>query len=295
MAEKKQISRDEEAFAVSQISPDSEIKDPAGKSKKLYVIIGIILLVIAAGLAAWHYWPQAPAEENPPIKHAAAAAPEPESKPAQKIQEPAALTEGQRKFSDIFNETLLRDALSNAGKSFDLAMFRNMIRIAMNAQFIGNRPGMTWNKWEKERERIRKLARKELADPLFLKRLWARYGRIVVQAVKASGKSAQVRSLCRRAIPYFSGELPHSRFVQLNNYYNTDAKLEREIQKRKYSKEAIHKLTGILDKKYRLLKQNGMDDTDIYLFEFSMRRIHEGGRELAKAYADILSDLNQSL
>ncbi len=294
MVEKKEMSRDEEEFTVSQISPNSEIKEPGRKDRYLYIVIGIIIL-IAVGLGVWWMWPEKSVSLNPAAPTVSPVPAVQKPVPESDIQEPVALTEGQQKFSEIFNESLLREALSNAGKSFDLAMFRNMVRIAMNAQFVGNRPGMTWRKWEKERERIRKLARKELANPLFLKRLWARYGKIVVEAVKTSGKSDQVSMLCEQAIPYFSGELSHSRFVKLNNYYRTDAKLEREIQKRKYSKEAIHKLTGVLDKKYRLLKQNGLDDTDIYFFEFSMRRIHEGGRDLAKSYGEILLDLKARL
>ncbi len=279
-----------EAYIDQKLKPEKEKKE--GKLVFLLILIGV--LVIGA-FFVWHHWFW---NKMPPVqveKKAAVVIEKPIPKAEVKAEEPVALTEGQIKFSDFFTETLLKDALANAGKGFDLAMFRNMIRIAMNADFIGNRPGITWEKWERERKGVQKMARKELSDPVFLKRLWKRYGIIVVTAVKASGKSGSVKTLCLKAMPYFSGELSHSRFIQLDNYYKTDARLEREIQKRKYSKEAIHSLTQKLDRKYRKLKAAGLDDTDIYFFEFSMRRIHEGGRELAKAYGDILNNLNETL
>ncbi len=256
----------------------------------LWILIVVLLIL---GVFGWYHWffnraPEAPVTKKA-VKVVPEALPEPEPEPV------VELTEGQKKFNKIFTDSLLKNALENAGEGFDLAMFRNMIRIAMNAEFLGDRPGMTWEKWEKERTKVQEMARHELSDPVFLKMLWNRYGSIVVEAVKASGKSAQVKQLCLKAIPYFSGELSHSRFVQLDNYYKTDKKLEREIQKRKYSKEAIRALTQKLDEKYRSLKGAGLDDTDIYFFEFSMRRIHEGGRDLAKSYGEILLDLKARL
>ncbi|MCK5880044.1 MAG: hypothetical protein KAH24_09690 [Holophagae bacterium] len=256
----------------------------------LWIFIGLVIIgsVFAGYQWFWNKTPVIPVE-----KPAVVTSPKPIAE--DEAEEPVALTEGQEKFGEIFTETLLKDALANAGKGFDLAMLRNMIRIAMNAEFLGDKPGMTWEKWEKERAGIQKMTRKELSDPGFLKRLWKRYGIIVVTAVKVSGKSTAVKMLCLRATPYFSGELSHSRFVQLDDYYKTDTRLEREIQKRKYSKDAIRELTQKLDKKYRVLKTSGLDDTDIYFFEFSMRRIQEGGRELAKAYGEILIDISNSL
>ncbi|PJB82898.1 MAG: hypothetical protein CO090_01960 [Acidobacteria bacterium CG_4_9_14_3_um_filter_49_7] len=256
----------------------------------IWIFIGVIVI---GGIFIWYryFWEKAPVA--PVEKKVEVVTPEPVPEP--KPEESVTFTEGQQKFNEMFTEALLKDALANAGKEFDLTMFRNMVRIAMNAEFIGNRPGITWEKWQKEKTKVQEMARKELADPEFLSLLWKQYGGVVVTAVKASGKSETVKKLCSEAIPYFSGELPHSEYVQLDSYYKTDAKLEREIQKRKYSKDAIHVLTEKLDKKYRDLQGAGLNDTDVYFFEFSMRRIKEGGRELAKAYADILLDLKESL
>lgn len=278
----------EESYIEQELGPQEVTKER--NLVPLWIFIGLIVI---GGVFAWYHWFWNKAPVIPIEKPAVTAIPKPI--PEAEVEEPVALTEGQIKFSEVFTETLLKDALANAGKEFDLTMFRNMIRIAMNAEFLGNRPGMTWEKWEKERAGIQEMARKELSDPAFLKRLWKRYGIIVVAAVKASGKSDLVKKLCLKATPYFSGELSHSRFVQLDNYYKTDTRLEREIQKRKYSKDAIHELTQKLDKKYRVLKASGLDDTDIYFFEFSMRRIHEGGRDLAKAYGEILTNFSKSL
>jgi len=293
MVNKTNDEMNRETVDVPYIEKDVELHEEIKKRNLLpiWILIGVIII---GGVFVWYWFfrkktPVAPVEKKAPA--VVAVKPAPESEP----QETVTLTEGQQKFNEMFTGDLLRNALANAGKEFNLAMFRNMVRIAMNAEFIGNRPGITWGKWQKEKIKVQEMARKELADPEFLSLLWKQYRSVVVTAVKASGKSESVKKLCSEAIPYFSGELPHSEFVQLNNYYKTDAKLEREIQKRKYSKDAIHALTEKLDKKYRALQSAGLNDTDVYFFEFSMRRIKEGGRELAKAYADILLDLKESL
>jgi hypothetical protein len=273
---------------------EKELEAYEETQKRNWIPIWIFIGVVAVGgvfIGYRYFWnktPVAPVEKKVEVVT-------PEPLPEPKPEESVTLTEGQQKFNEMFTGALLKEALANAGKEFNLAMFRNMVRIAMNAEFIGNRPGITWEKWQKEKIKVQEMARKELADPEFLSLLWKQYRGVVVTAVKASGKSESVKNLCSEAIPYFSGELPHSEFVQLNNYYKTDAKLEREIQKRKYSRDAIHALTEKLDKKYRTLQSAGLNDTDVYFFEFSMRRIKEGGRELAKAYADILLDLKESL
>ncbi len=273
---------------------EKELETYEKTQKRNWIPIWIFIGVVAiGGVFIWYryFWnktPVAPVEKKVEVVT-------PEPLPEPKPEESVTFTEGQQKFNEMFTGALLKEALANAGKEFNLAMFRNMVRIAMNAEFIGNRPGITWEKWQKEKIKVQEMARKELADPEFLSLLWKQYRGVVVTAVKASGKSESVKKLCSEAIPYFSGEVPHSEFVQLNNYYKTDAKLEREIQKRKYSKDAIHALTEKLDKKYRALQSAGLNDTDVYFFEFSMRRIKEGGRELAKAYADILLDLKESL
>ena len=266
---------------------------PEPKKRSLMPLWILIGCIIVAGVVVWYQFFRTKAPAPPVVQKKETVAQKPVPKP--EPVDTTVLTEGQQKFNEIFTESLLKESLGNAGKGFDLAMFRNMIRIAMNAQFLSDRPGMTWDKWQRERAKVQKMARKELSDPAFLKWLWKRYSPIVVTVIKASGKSALVKKLCAKAEPYFSGELPHRRFVQLDDYYKTDTKLEREIQKRKYSKDAIHSLTEKLDKKYRVLRTAGLDDTDVYFFEFSMRRIKEGGRELAQAYGDILNDLKNRI
>ncbi|NOY22401.1 MAG: hypothetical protein GXO70_02660, partial [Acidobacteria bacterium] len=264
-----------ETVDVPYIEKEVELYEKTEKRNMVPLWIFIGLLAVG-GVFVWYkfFWNKTPVA--PVEKKVTVVEPKPVSQP--EPEEAMALTEGQQKFNEIFTGTLLKDALANAGREFDLAMFRNMIRIAKNAEFLGNRPGITWDKWQKERTKVQEMARKELSDPAFLSALWKRYGDIVLASVRTFGKSESVKKLCMKAMPYFSGELSHSRFVQLSNYYKTDTKLEREIQKRKYSKDAIHELTQKLDKKYRALKAEGLDDSDIYFFEFSMRRIREGGR-----------------
>lgn len=295
MVDKMNDEMERETVDIPYIEKDVELHEEIKKRNLLpiWILMGVIII---GGVFVWYWFfrkkiPATPVEKKAPAVLAVKPAPESEPEPLATVT----LTDGQQKFNELFTGALLKDALANAGKEFNLAMFRNMVRIAMNAEFIGNRPGITWEKWQKEKVKVQEMARKELSNPDFLSLLWKQYRSVVVTAVKASGKSESVKKLCSEAIPYFSGELPHRKFVQLNNYYKTDAKLEREIQKRKYSKDAIHALTEKLDKKYRALQSAGLNDTDIYFFEFSMRRIKEGGRDLAKAYADILLDLKKSL
>ncbi len=292
MVEEFNDETNQETVDAPYIEKELEVYEETQKRNwiPIWIFIGVIII---GGVFVWYwyFWNKAPVASVEKKVKVVTPEPVPEPKP----EESVTLTENQQKFNEMFTGALLKEALANTGKDFDLAMFRNLVRIAMNAEFIGNRPGITWEKWQKEKAKVQKMARRELANPAFLSLLWKQYRGLVISAVKASGKSDSVMNLCSKAIPYFSGELSHNRFVQLNNYYKTDAKLEREIQKRKYSKDAIHALTEKLDKKYRALKSAGLNDEDIYFFEFSMRRIKEGGRELSKAYADILLDLKESL
>lgn len=264
---------------------------------KLIIVLAVVVAVIAGG---GYWWLRSTGGEAIPPK------PELQKKEVvkQKLQEneptdqePAAieLTAKQKDFQRYFTEAVLQDALQNAGSEYNLSMFRNLIRIAFNAEFLTDMKGMTWEKWESGRKKVRELARKQLADPVFLKYLWKQYRSVILTAIQTAGKTDTVRQLSLRAHPYFSGELSHSKSILLQDYYRLDTSLEAEMSKQDYDKKRIHDLTDQLDEKYRVLQKHGFDDDDIYLFEFSRRRLKEGGRELTEAYAEILKDLSQSL
>jgi len=205
------------------------------------------------------------------------------------------LTEEQALFLQYFTVSVLENVLAEQGGSWDLRAFRRMVQTAINGEFLMEAGGMSWDRWEKERGNIVQQARHVLSDPTFLTFVWQRFREPVLVAVRASGKGHSVRAWTVRALPYFSGALPRGRSRLLSAYYEIDRALDQEMKKAVFDEDRIRKLTVELDRRYQAVTRAGMDQDDIYLFEFSRRRMQEGGRDLLKAYAAILEDINQSV
>lgn len=273
-----------------------EIRKDKSKNTTLWIVIAIVAVLVLA-VAGWWYLGmqqvsrktenQVPSVQQPEETGGADVSEETETAPV--------LSEEQQAFNRYFPEELLAEQLNGTNAGWDLAMFRKLVGNAFTAEFLTEMPGMTWEKWENTRKDVLKLARSALADPGFVEWLWEWHRDTVLSAVQVAGKKDRLLKWARRAHPYFSGALPMAHSNILNEYYDIDKKLEQELKKKNYDKERIRELTVQLDKAFRKLSASGLDRDDIYLFEFSRRRLAEGGRELLQAYAAVLSDLIEHL
>ena len=257
-----------------------------------------LLIVVIAAVAAVFTWYGMNNETKEPV---------PEPKPAPVVATPAPveevdaeegsfqLTEQHQEFNRYFNRTLLESQLDKPGTGWNLTMFRNLVKTALTAEFLTEMPGMTWEKWESTRKTVLDLARVTLSQPDFVTWLWEQHGPFIVQAAENSGKRAQVIKWLDRTLPFFDGSLPVGQSRTLADYYQIDQQLEQELKKQDYDPEKIRNLTIELDDHYRDLTSSGLDRDDIYLFEFSRRRLKEGGRELLGAYTQVLEAFRSAL
>ncbi len=273
-----------------------ELRRDKSSTGILWIVIIVVLIAIGA-LGGWWYFKHREMKREPAKAEAAVpkAADTVITEPENADKEEPVLTENQQAFNRYFTDSLLKDQLSLKDPGWDLSMFRKLVGNAFSAEFLTEMPGMTWEKWESTRKEVLQLARKVLADPDFLRWLWKRHSATVVTAVREAGKEGRVARWAERAEPYFSGALSMAHSTALNKYYEIDKQLEQELKKKDYDTDKIRQLTVQLDENYRKLAGNGLDREDIYLFEFSRRRLSEGGRDLLEAYADVLADLTRQL
>jgi len=257
-----------------------------------------LLILVIAAVAAVFTWYGMNNEKSEP---------EGEVKPAPVVETPAPvavddtqeasfqLNEQHQEFNRYFNRSLLESQLNKPGSGWNLTMFRNLVKTALTAEFLTEMPGMTWEKWESTRKTVLDLARVTLSQPDFVTWLWEQHGPFIVQAAESAGKRAQVLKWLDRTLPFFDGSLPVGQSRTLAEYYRIDQQLEQELKKQDYDPEKIRELTIELDDHYRDLTNSGLDRDDIYLFEFSRRRLKEGGRELLDAYTQVLEAFRSAL
>ncbi len=275
-------------------SSDVHLEPEPRKPKRWPWVILFLIVIVICGWAVMYYMEQAqPAVQ--PEKPVVTTPSEPEATEAAAETEGLVLNEEHQEFNRYFTAELLQTQLTRKSAGWDLSMFRELVKTAITAEFLTDMPGMTWEKWETTRKSALELARHLLSQPEFITWLWDHHGTSVVQAVKHAEREKQVTQWLERTLPFFNGALPVGESRALSDYYRVDRQLEQELKKDNYDAERIRELTIQLDQHYRVLTGLGLDRDDIYLFEFSRRRLQEGGRDLLTAYARIIERFRQDL
>lgn len=275
-------------------SSDVYLEPEPGKPKRWPWVVLVLLVVVICGWAVKYYMDEAkPAAQ--PEKPAVTATPKPAEAEPEAEPEGLVLNEEHQEFNSYFTAELLQTQLNRKSAGWDLSMFRELVKTAVTAEFLTDMPGMTWEKWETTRKSALQLARHLLSQPEFVTWLWDHHGHAIVAAVKQARKEKQVLQWLDRTLPFFNGALPVGESRALSDYYGVDRQLEQELKKDNYDAERIRELTIQLDQHYRVLTGLGLDRDDIYLFEFSRRRLQEGGRDLLTAYADIIERFRDDL
>jgi hypothetical protein len=262
----------------------------------LIIISIVIVLLISAGIAWFftykksHVKPQQPKVVKEGIRNQSD-----NSLKEKKQVIKSAYELDVEKFNRFFPSSVFKNYLDNVNGPFDLLYFKRAVRYIFQGDYLADLDGVSWESLEKTKKEALSLGRKLMSNPEFVKDFYNNLKPYLLKAVKHSNNNKKTIAVLKQSLKFFNREIDGETLALFKQHYSYDAKLFKEIQKRKYSKTAIANLTLKTDKILNSLKARGYNENDIYLYQFTMRRKAEGGNSLLDAYAFVINDLISEL
>jgi len=283
-------------LSINEIGGEMDNNTNRSENVSLIITIVVIVLLISGAIAWFFTYKDAQNKKIEPkvVKENVRSLVDNKLQEKTVVKEKTEFELDGEKFYSLFNNTFIKDFLDNYKGAYDLVFFRRLVKYGLTGDYLANNKGVSWETLDKIKIEALELARKLMSNPEFIKTYYEKIKPLIHNYIFKS-KPKKTKKLLKNALNFFNGSLNGQSLDLFQKHLNVDNKLYTEIQKRKYNKALISKLTKESDNLLNKLKSRGYGNGDIYIFQFAMRRKSEGGDELLKAYSYIIEDLITSI